>query len=633
LWLIFLMKDKIIKSISGILIALTLFTLGVDLSLFLSQYDIKFPKNFSSIKLPRAFVVLSGSMEPVIKTGGLVVVSPSDTYLKGDVVTFSQDGSKTLITHRIVNTNKKDGVTYFQTKGDANNNPDSGEIRETDIIGKTSFSIPYLGYFANFAKTPKGILLLVIIPATIIIYEEFKLLFREFAVLIKKLFKKNNLNNITSKKNAIRLPRYFMVIPVFGTALIFVAFSTSYFSDIKKSIGNYFQAASSFPVEVLLENKIPLGNWPVIEDNTYGKLIYTPSGPLFNFDFAGYGLKANTEYCLIYFADPWPGNNPGAFLGSGSTNSEGEVSISNDLNLGFNIPNPSDQNYPNWSKIWLVKCSSYDQNARMLKDWNPNDWLFETNLFKYTYTPPTPTPTPTLTPLPTNTPSPTGESITIHLNDLDANPQFGPVYDYSNADFEFTYTNPGDQKLSGIITASGLKPYATYQLKIEGTPTCQSSSGDDVLNEKIGYKGRWWNNTTNSNVDDTFYLANSVYHGGTHCITGYLVWDYITADSSGSVTKNVNTSNSYHVLWCGGGTCNSANNSQLQNISGSNPPGFPYCTSNNVNGQLERFSCGGLVLDSGVYHLRFILNEESFHQSTFGTWTAVMVNDIDFKIQ
>jgi hypothetical protein len=181
--------------------------------------------------------------------------------------------------------------------------------------------------------------------------------------------------------------------------------------------------------------------------------------------------------------------------------------------------------------------------------------------------------------------------------------------------------------LSGQISATGLKPYATYQLKFEGTPTCANASGDDALNEIIGYKGRWWD-IIEGNKDDSFYEANSEYQGGDHCIVGYLVWDYITADSSGNASKSVSTSSSYHVLRCGGGVCGTVDDSFLDTLDVAHNS-ILFCPADKVNGELERFSCGGLVLDPGTYHLKIILNEESFHE---GNWTAVMDSPIDFTI-
>ena len=41
----------------------------------------------------------------------------------------------------------------FQTKGDANENADPGMVDFSQYVGKEVFSIPYLGYGADFIQT------------------------------------------------------------------------------------------------------------------------------------------------------------------------------------------------------------------------------------------------------------------------------------------------------------------------------------------------------------------------------------------------------------------------------------------------------------------------------------------------
>ena len=120
----------------------------------------------------KILIVQSGSMEPAIKTGSVVVVKPMDNYQTGDVITFAnKDGGKST-THRIVETETENGETYFMTKGDANNAADNNKIAPDKIIGKVLFSVPYAGYLAVAAKQPLGFALLVIVPAGLIIIEE-----------------------------------------------------------------------------------------------------------------------------------------------------------------------------------------------------------------------------------------------------------------------------------------------------------------------------------------------------------------------------------------------------------------------------------------------------------------------------
>jgi|SRR3989344_4514757 len=118
-------------------------------------------------------VVQSGSMEPSIHTGSVVAIKPQASYVIGDVVTFGEDTKRAApTTHRITNSRVLEGKTYFTTKGDANEDPDMGEVAQDKIIGKVLFDVPYLGYIIDFAKKPAGFAVIIGLPALMIIYDE-----------------------------------------------------------------------------------------------------------------------------------------------------------------------------------------------------------------------------------------------------------------------------------------------------------------------------------------------------------------------------------------------------------------------------------------------------------------------------
>jgi signal peptidase len=128
----------------------------------------------------KVFVVQSGSMEPAIKTGSVVVVKSSSDYKVSDTITFGPYSKiKPPTTHRIAEI--KDG--NYITKGDANNAPDPRTVAKRDIIGKAVFSVPYLGYAVATAKQPYGFIILILIPAAIIVYDEVRKIIKE----IKKI--------------------------------------------------------------------------------------------------------------------------------------------------------------------------------------------------------------------------------------------------------------------------------------------------------------------------------------------------------------------------------------------------------------------------------------------------------------
>jgi len=128
----------------------------------------------------KILIIYSGSMEPAIKMGSLVLVKPADEYKIGEVITFKSPANpKELITHRIFDIEIRGGKMAYITKGDANEEPDQRKISKGEIMGKVLFSVPYLGFALNFVKQPLVLALIIIIPAAIIIYDEMKKIQRE----------------------------------------------------------------------------------------------------------------------------------------------------------------------------------------------------------------------------------------------------------------------------------------------------------------------------------------------------------------------------------------------------------------------------------------------------------------------
>lgn len=97
-------------------------------------------------------VVQSGSMEPTLHVGDLLVVQQQGEYDLQDVVVYQTQHS--LVVHRIVAKN----ATMFTTQGDANNTADA-PIEATSVKGKVVFAAPFAGYVAEWLRSPLGIVL------------------------------------------------------------------------------------------------------------------------------------------------------------------------------------------------------------------------------------------------------------------------------------------------------------------------------------------------------------------------------------------------------------------------------------------------------------------------------------------
>ena len=113
------------------------------------------------------YVIYSGSMEPTVKVGSLLLTRSVDVedLQVGDVITYRSPGNHTTLTHRIVSIRQQDGERVFKTKGDASLEPDPREIILRGQVSKMAFDIPYLGYVVDFAKSIQGVVLLLVVPA------------------------------------------------------------------------------------------------------------------------------------------------------------------------------------------------------------------------------------------------------------------------------------------------------------------------------------------------------------------------------------------------------------------------------------------------------------------------------------
>jgi signal peptidase len=114
--------------------------------------------------------VVSGSMEPALETGSLVVTRPVDPeeIKVGDIITFNPVSlGERMMTHRVIDIRKNSPVV-FQTQGDNCGMPDPFSVPAENLVGKICFHIPYGGNFTEFLKTPAGFISSVIVPGILV---------------------------------------------------------------------------------------------------------------------------------------------------------------------------------------------------------------------------------------------------------------------------------------------------------------------------------------------------------------------------------------------------------------------------------------------------------------------------------
>jgi len=128
-----------------------------------------------------AYVIVSGSMEPIIKIRDAIIikrVEDSDIEV-GDVITYkSTDPSfyGIMITHRVIELVEEDGTVKYMTKGDNNPTRDPQLVTKEQIYGEVVMRIPKVGYLQYFLATAYGWIIAVVVPCLgIIIYDIMKL--------------------------------------------------------------------------------------------------------------------------------------------------------------------------------------------------------------------------------------------------------------------------------------------------------------------------------------------------------------------------------------------------------------------------------------------------------------------------
>jgi len=141
------------------------------LGLFVTVLIITAVSNLNVIGGYKSLIVQSGSMEPTIMTGDVIIIAKAPTYLKNEVITFI-DNEDQLTTHRIAEVTTVGSQAQYGTKGDANRDQDNDNVARSQVLGKVILTVPKLGYFLTFVRSPVGLVIFVGLPALLIIIDE-----------------------------------------------------------------------------------------------------------------------------------------------------------------------------------------------------------------------------------------------------------------------------------------------------------------------------------------------------------------------------------------------------------------------------------------------------------------------------
>ena len=118
----------------------------------------------------------SGSMAPVYPMGSLAVVQPIDAAAVGPgmtIVFVDPFDPGRLVAHRAIKPLPGDPPPW-QTKGDANTEPDAAPIQAGAIRGRVAWAIPGLGSVVSALRGAPAVVLLVVLPLALLVMTELR---------------------------------------------------------------------------------------------------------------------------------------------------------------------------------------------------------------------------------------------------------------------------------------------------------------------------------------------------------------------------------------------------------------------------------------------------------------------------
>ena len=118
----------------------------------------------------KGYAVTSDSMADKLVRGDAVFSKAVsfEELKEGDIITV-RVGEAGFFTHRIVKINSEERTVT--TKGDANDADDPMDTKESDIVGKMRYSVPYIGYLSiifSGKSSVKALIILVVIAVVLI---------------------------------------------------------------------------------------------------------------------------------------------------------------------------------------------------------------------------------------------------------------------------------------------------------------------------------------------------------------------------------------------------------------------------------------------------------------------------------
>ena len=172
-----LSNKKIIVNVIGIILCVILITI-LFINCFLIVKGIANKNEVPSIGGNAPLIVLTGSMDPTIKAGDLIVTKKVDAkdVKVDDVISFfdPEGNGSSIVTHRVIGIeiDETSGEIFFRTQGDNNDIADMTPVPEKNLVGRWEGTRFWgLGYVVLFTQSTVGIIVIIaVIVAGIFVY-------------------------------------------------------------------------------------------------------------------------------------------------------------------------------------------------------------------------------------------------------------------------------------------------------------------------------------------------------------------------------------------------------------------------------------------------------------------------------
>ena len=159
-------RFKVFNSIVIIISVFLIAILVVNTTLIVKSYTE--PNKIPTFAGYFPMFVMTDSMQPVIKSGDLIIAHVEDpqNIEPGDIISFFDPASKgtSIVTHRVQEALNRAGKLSFLTKGDANNAEDIALVPSDNLVGVYCLRIPLMGNVAMFMQSTVGVITCIVLP-------------------------------------------------------------------------------------------------------------------------------------------------------------------------------------------------------------------------------------------------------------------------------------------------------------------------------------------------------------------------------------------------------------------------------------------------------------------------------------